>query len=120
MTVGAPPTLPGLDRDAYYFSIPRATPTDTARVKHESKVIKDALADLPIVAGVVEEFGPEYRTYRVFIKYNAPDEEMVMLRRFDDIYDALGGENILLEYEPVPVAAGVPRRSGRSILVFEK
>jgi len=60
------------------------------------------LKELPIVRGVAVEYKGDYKIYKVIINYNNPKEEMEMLEKLNEIYDELGNDNIVVEYDPIP------------------
>ena len=77
------------------------TGTNTEALLLEERAM-GKIAELPIVRAVVVEYRAEYKIYKIIINYNNPDEEIEMLDKLNEIYDALGDDKIVVEYDPVP------------------
>ena len=77
------------------------TSTNTEALIVEEKAM-GTIAGLPIVRGVAVEYRGDYKIYKIIINYNNPKEEMEMLEKLNEIYDELGDDNIVVEYDPVP------------------
>jgi len=98
--------LPGISAVGKAFSweldagLPN-TNTDTIALIEEEKAM-GTLKELPIVRGVAVEYKGDYKIYKVIINYNNPKEEMEMLEKLNEIYDELGNDNIVVEYDPIP------------------
>jgi hypothetical protein len=98
--------LPGIKGigDSFSWELDTGLPntsTDTIALIEEEKAM-GTIKELPIVRGVAVEYKADYKIYRVIINYNNPKEEMEMLEKLNEIYDELGDDNIVVEYDPVP------------------
>ena len=99
-------TLPGIKAvgDSFLWELDTALPntsTDTKALGEEEEAMS-TIKELSIVRAVAIEYKGEYKIYRAIINYNNPEEEMEMLEKLNEIYDELGDENIVVEYDPVP------------------
>lgn len=124
--IGSPQeSLPGIVHSESWFAWPLdesvgGLVSDTETLTKEVTTIKEKLSDLVIVKGVSVEYRDRYKIYWVYIKYNDPDEEMALLRRFQEIYDEFGGDNIVLDYDSIP-DEDLSRAKSRGVeIIFEK
>lgn len=104
---GEQTSLPGINpiNDWFAWELDKGisnTSTDTVSIIKEEKAFMVDLNDLPIVRAVTVEYKGDYKIYRVIINYNNSKEEMEMLEKLNEIYDELGDDNIVVEYDPIP------------------
>jgi hypothetical protein len=98
--------LPGLrtGSDSFSWELDGAllnTGTNTEALILEERTV-GKIAELPIVRAVAVEYRGDYKIYKIIINYNNPKEEMEMLEKLNEVYDELGDDNIVVEYDPVP------------------